>query len=442
MSESLEPVLREPLAAGDKAGARRHVPRLDPPGPTASGATGPVPPDLTRGVLDAARTLGFVRAGVIAPERFAEAGKRFESWLADGCQGDMAYLETGEDRAAPTALLGEARACVVVALPHPAEPPAARSPTIELRRSATGPAIRSTGAIAKYARAADYHHVLKAKLLDLGDACARLAGRPVVARAAVDTAPLLEREAARRGGIGFIGKNTMLIVPGLGSYVMLGVLLVDLPLEATAFESVESFEGCGRCTACLDACPTGAFAGPFSLDARRCISYLTIEYAGVVPRKLRAPIGGRVFGCDVCQDVCPFNRTAHKKPSAEELGWFQHLTAPDLVELLELTSSQYRRFVRGTALRRVSRARLARNAAIALGNVGEEDAVAPLARAAVQQPSPLVRGHAAWALGRLFERKVALSEPSRKVASEALESAAQDEDPWVRSEAQSARSAV
>lgn len=294
----------------------------------------------------------------------------------------------GVGRADPATLLPEARTLITVALPY------ARAGLPE--RDPAGP-LPLQGLVARYARGRDYHDVLKQRLRALADRTAELAGRRVLARPCVDTAPLLEREAARRAGVGFTAKSTLTIVAGLGSYVLLGELLVDLEVAPT--EPVRA--GCGSCRTCLVACPTRAFVDAYTLDARRCISYLTIELAGSIPRELRSSIGRWVFGCDVCQEVCPYNQSPKPRPSDTELAGDRDLSDPDLVELLELSSAAYRRLVRGTALRRVSRPRLQRNAAVALGNTQNPDAVPPLARALSSNPSPLVRGHAAWALGRL-----------------------------------------
>jgi epoxyqueuosine reductase len=250
----------------------------------------------------------------------------------------------------------------------------------------------------------------------------------VRARVCVDTAPLLEHEAARLAGIGFTAKSTLTIVPGVGSFVLLGELLLDVELPpATPVRA-----GCGSCRACLDACPTGAFVDAHVLDARRCISYLTIENQGPIPRELRAAIGTRVFGCDVCQDVCPFNASAAPKPRAPELLPREALEHVDLVGLLTLGAAGYRRLVRRTALRRVTVATLARNAAVALGNSGDPRAKEPLLRALGRHRSALVRGHAAWALGRLG----AASEPAGRDAL--LFASEHDPDDGVRSEARAA----
>jgi epoxyqueuosine reductase len=335
---------------------------------------------VSRGLIDAARRLGFHRVGVVAVAP-AERHAVFEAWVAAGCAGSMDYLVSPEARAQRRdvrALLTEARSVVTVGLAYAA--PAA-------------PAPPGTGVIARYARGADYHMVLKDKLTRLGEAAAALLGRPVAARPCVDTAHVLERDLADRGGLGFAGKNTMIIAPGLGSYLLLGELLLDV--DAAPVGGAER-RRCGECRLCLDACPTGAFVAAHALDARRCISYLTIEHRGAIPRELRAAIGQRIFGCDVCQEVCPFNAAA--SACAPELAPTRD--PPDLVALLSLGAAQFRRFVRRTALRRIHRAQLLRNVCVALGNGADRGAIGPLRQAFLVE-GPLVRVHAAWALGRL-----------------------------------------
>ncbi len=370
-------------------------------------------------ILDAARAEGFVRAGLATAARSERAAERLATWLAAGHHGEMQYLEGGLDRATPQRLLEGAESVLVVALPY-------GEPRVALRRSRDGaPAGGLTGQVARYARGEDYHRILKLKLERLGQAIDALVGRPVARRACVDSAPILERDWAVRAGLGFAAKSTLTIVPGAGSFVLLGELLLELPLAPTP---ALASSGCGACSRCLTACPTGAFVGPYVLDARRCISYLTIELKGAVPRGLRALIGRHVFGCDICQDVCPWNQSRHAAPRDPELGLRPALEEPALEELLFLTSSGYRRLVAGTSLSRVSRARLARNAAIALGNSRAAAAEAPLSRALTSHSSALVREHAAWGLGALG---LPLTEGLR-----ALEHARDhDEAPEVRAEA-------
>jgi epoxyqueuosine reductase len=213
-----------------------------------------------------------------------------------------------------------------------------------------------------------------------------------VARAYVDTGPLLERDLAARAGLGWIGKNTMLLHPELGSFFFIGTVLATAVIEADA----PLPDRCGSCTRCLDACPTGAFVDPYVLDSRRCIAYLTIESRGPIPAELRSAVGAWAFGCDVCQDVCPWNRRAPVTDDAA-FGPGRH---PSLAELLALGETAYRESLRGSPLRRARREGLARNAAVALGNRGAAGDV-PALTEALGRPEPTVRGHAAWALGRI-----------------------------------------
>jgi epoxyqueuosine reductase len=231
---------------------------------------------------------------------------------------------------------------------------------------------------------------------------------PVTARTLVDTGPLLERDVAELAGLGFIGKNSLLIAPGQGSGVLLGSMVTNVDLSSPETGPKVSLpvigRGCGSCQACLVACPTGAFVGDYVLDARLCISYLTIELIGAIPRELRSKIGMRIFGCDACQNVCPFNQTRRSRPSAPELTAKPIWQTRDLIDLLFLGSAQYRALIAGTALRRTFRVQLSRNAAIALGNSGDPLATEPLFRAATSHQFDLVKTHAAWALGELGTR--------------------------------------
>lgn len=369
---------------------------------------------LARSVVHAALDEGFVRAAITRPALSEQAAERLASWVEAGHHGEMDYMAGGLDRTSPSALLDSVQSVLVVALPYGEPVPVA------LRRSATGAPLTPplAGRVARYAQGEDYHRILKIKLERVAQRLEALVGRAVVRRACVDSAPLLERDFAVQAGLGFAAKSTLTIVPGAGSFVLLGELLLDLELSPTE-ASVPS--GCGTCRRCLDACPTGAFVGPHQLDARRCISYLTIELKGSVPRELRPLMGQHVFGCDICQDVCPWNHTRHLPARDPELGRHPALTAPDLVELLFLGSAAYRKLVAGTALSRVSRARLSRNAAVALGNSRHPAAEAPLTRALLTHTSELVRAHAAWALGALglplTEGRTALGHAAQNDAS-------------------------
>ncbi len=394
---------REPIAP-DSAAARHH-PRVTTDTPVLSEPARSTAALLAAAIRDAALELGFARVGFCPVEPFTDAARSLSSWLERGLHGDMAYL-AGEPRHDPARLLPEARSLIVVALPYGAEPGGGIA-----RKH-----LPLSGQIARYARGADYHAVLKERLRLLADRCAQLTGHSVLARPCVDSAPLLEREAARRAGIGFTAKSTLTIAPGLGSYVLLGELLIDLELSPDQPLS----RGCGSCTTCLVACPTGAFVDAYTLDARRCISYLTIEQKGAIPRPLRRLIGRWVFGCDVCQEVCPYNQSRRPRPADEAFEPRSALEEPDLLQLLELSASGYRRFVKRSALRRVGRTQLQRNAAVALGNCGAAEAVEPLGRSLRENPSGLVREHVAWALGRLGgERARALLQEHRWRETEA-----------------------
>jgi len=315
-----------------------RVPRRPPP---------PAPDDpaaLSSAAVAAARARGFVAAGVLSASRPLTWG-RFRDWLADGFHGEMGWLE--RDAAARMrfdAILPFAKSVLAVAWPV----------------SGRGP-----GNVAAYARGDDYHRVVRSALKGVVEDLRPRAPRGTHFRVCVDTAPLLEREVALRAGLGFIGKNGMLIVPGVGSHVVLGELLTDLALAPSAAPFADGSDRCGSCTACLDACPTAAFVAPRVLDARRCLSYLTIEKRGALAPAEEAALGGRLFGCDDCQDVCPFNvsRTPVRRLPAASL---------DPEEMLALDEEGFRRLFFRSAIWRATRTGLARNAraALARGRTG------------------------------------------------------------------------
>ena len=367
-------------------------------------------------IIEIARELGFHRAAIvpIEPPRRHEL---YTSWLAAGHGGEMAYLSAPEHVAVRSdlhSLLANARSLIVVALAYD-------------RTDPIPPSMLLRGRIARYARGEDYHLVMKDRLVALADRISRQLGITVATRACVDSAPVLEREWAERGGLGFLAKNTMLIAPGIGSYVVLGELLVDAELPVTA-PSDPPKPRCGACRSCLDACPTGAFVDAYVLDARRCISYLTIEHHGVIPRELRSQIGTWVFGCDVCQEVCPFNAGAGEPPEPRLSPRSVEHALPDLVALAAKGGNQLRQFVKRSALRRVPRDVLWRNVAIALGNTRSTDAI-PALLSLVGKPSPLVRGHAVWGLAQI-------GGPAAAAALDSL--AATEPDRFVRDELASA----
>ena len=416
------------MSSTDPAGSVAPVDPVIEPAiePTIEPAIGPVDAEAARDAAIAlARRHGFHRVGIV-PVAPSARHDLYRAWLAAGHHGEMAYLASPEHVAAkadPRALVAGARTLIVTALAYGGEP----GPV---------PADRLRGTIARYARGTDYHLVVRDRLRALADDLAAALGRPIGARPCVDAAPLAERELAHAGGLGFVAKNTMVIAPGLGSYVLLGELLLDVDLAAT--ETAPPPTRCGACTACLDACPTGAFVDAFVLDARRCISYLTIEHDGPIPVELRPLLGDRIFGCDVCQEVCPWNAAAPDRaaPAPELTPRDGDHAFPDLVALAAIGANQLRRFVKRTALRRIDRARLLRNVAVALGNSRDARAAAPLA-ALVAHDVALVRGHAAWALGELA---VAGAAPH---AAAVLDAAlASERDPGARAELTAARARV
>jgi epoxyqueuosine reductase len=337
--------------------------------------------ELTRLVRDECLAAGFDLVAFASAEDF-ERWPFYARWLEEGYAGSMGYLlQRRDQRRGPRELLPECQSVICLAQNYFCGPAAAPG--------------RMQGWISRYAWGEDYHTDIKGRLLRLAERLCALGGPGTVARSFVDTGPVLEREAAMRAGLGFIGKNTCLINQRMGSWLFLSEILTSLELEPDA----PATQHCGRCTRCLDACPTRAFVGPYLLDATRCISYLTIELRGPIPRELRPLMGTHVFGCDICQDVCPWNRFA--RPSGRPEHWPREgLQAPELAALMRLDAEGYRRLFKNSPVKRTKRAGLRRNVAVALGNTGAAEAVAPLLEA-LGDPEPLVRSHVAWALGRL-----------------------------------------
>jgi epoxyqueuosine reductase len=346
-----------------------------------------------------AHALGFDLAG-IARAAPADSFDRLTDWLGRGFAGEMGYMARGAAaRRDPSSILPDVRSVVMVGMNYKDERSGGEGQGAELRsRGAAGQQTGVKGRVARYARGLDYHDVLRDRLKQLlkwvQEQVPECRGRAVV-----DTAPLLERDFARRAGLGWFGKNTMLINKRLGSYFFLGALLLDIELPPDATHETSH---CGTCTACLDACPTAAFVAPGELDSRKCISYLTIELRRTIPLELRSEMGHWLFGCDVCQEVCPWNR---KTPSGEEPAWEARpdLLALDPVELLGLTGDAFRRRFRGTALMRPGHSGLLRNAAIVLGNTGDESALPALGRA-LTDGDPIIREASEWAVEQISAR--------------------------------------
>jgi len=340
----------------------------------------PSPASRTARLKALALDLGFAAVGVapaVTPPHYGE----FLAWLESGYHGEMQYLlRHAEARRHPRHVLDGARSIVVAALPYDPGLP---------------PVDPSAGSVARYAQGEDYHARARRLLRRLvAELC--ILFPTAHARGIVDTAPLLEREFAQLAGLGWIGKNTMLLRRDMGSWFLLAALVTDAELE---YDAPFSADHCGRCTACLDACPTGALIRPRVQDARRCISYLTIELRGSVPEALRPAIGDWFFGCDICQEVCPWNRRPGDPRPSASLG-AHNATLTDLRELFALTEADLRAVFRRTSLWRAKRRGLLRNAAIVLGNRCDADAVPMLTRAA-EDPDEVVRASAVWALSRI-----------------------------------------
>ena len=423
-----------------------------------AGPPGSVPPPDSREaaawLLSQAHECGFADAALaIAPVAEVPSFPLYQAWLSADFAGELTYLaRDAAERRDPRLLCQAARSVLSIAVSyhHPDPPPPGPEPALR-------------GQIARYARAEDYHLLLKRRLQALADRVQARYGAALAYRSCVDTAPVLERAIGEGAGLGFIGKNTLLITPGLGSYTLLCELFLDLdlaPLRRLPGDSAPSGSAasaaavpvaavpvaavpvaaaapaapvdrsrprvdggpkCGSCQLCLDVCPTGALVAPYRLDARRCISYLTIENSGAIPVEFRRAIGTWIFGCDLCQQVCPWNASPTLSARADrDLRPRPTQSRPDLLWLLSLGQAQVRRFVKRTALRRLGRNQLLRNVAVALGNVGTPAEVPALQAALCKEP-PLVREHLAWALSEIAQRHPAAGPAVRTALLAALE---------------------
>jgi epoxyqueuosine reductase len=360
----------------------------------------------TRWVCERARSLGFDLSGVVAlttggdpfgGERPTKELARFPEWLARGYAGEMKYLYDRR-RADPRHILRDARSLIVVAINYNSSPPNA---------TVAAPDASPRAWISRYAWGEDYHVVIEEKLRALIAEMRGHFGDPFEARAYVDTGPILERVAAKYAGLGWLAKNTCLIHAQLGSWLFLGVILTTLSLEPTlAPGQAPPADLCGSCTRCLDACPTQAFPEPYVLDARLCISYLTIELRGPIPEELRRPLGAAAIGCDICQDVCPWNRKAPVTP----LAAFQPRRAlfqPEIERLLSLSPQQFSTLFRGSAAKRAKWRGLVRNACVAVANSTIERSSPTYARierlldSLAASEDPLIAEHARWARSRI-----------------------------------------
>jgi epoxyqueuosine reductase len=345
--------------------------------------------DLKDRIKDKSKQLGFVLAGVTTPEPPPHYST-FESWLANGRHGTMNYLATDRSRARradPREILPECKSILVLATPY--------SPPL-LVGEGLGEREKSRPCIASYARGDDYHDILPPRMQELVRFIEAQVGGPVANRWYTDTGPILERDLAQRAGIGWIGKNTCLIHPQHGSYFLLSEIFLDLELEP---DPPFITDHCGTCTRCIEACPTDCILPDRTIDATRCISYLTIELKDDIPLELRARIGEWVFGCDVCQQVCPWNRFAAEGDPA-----FDSKTPPQtLPEELSLTSQAFNGRFKRSPVKRAKRRGYLRNVAVALGNTGDIHALHILQNV-LNDEEPMIREHAQWAIDQIKKK--------------------------------------
>jgi len=332
-----------------------------------------------------AQDLGFDTLGVADPQP-GTAGDRFQQWLDQGFAGEMAYMSRWRDkRLDPNQVLSGVQSVLCLRTNYFTKPR-----TLDFLQQP------QEGDISNYAHHNDYHDVIGPRLRQL-EAFLAEEFPGCQTKGYVDTGPLLEKPLAEKAGLGWIGKHTNLLTEGLGSWYFLSVVLIDVNLP----RATRAVDHCGTCTSCIEICPTRAIVAPYVLDARRCISYLTIELKGFIPLEFRKPIGNRVFGCDDCQIVCPWNSFA---VSTEEPAFQAREGTRLLIELMGLDDEGFRERFRKSPVKRIKRRGFLRNVAIALGNSGDSGAV-PVLREALGDPEPLIRGHAVWALGELLKDK-------------------------------------
>jgi epoxyqueuosine reductase len=341
-------------------------------------------PNLRQALEKEARALGFAAIGVARADAAPLSGERLRQWLASGAHGDMIWMEEKADRrASPAGLWPEVQSVISLGMSY--------APAVDPLALAARPDL---GRISVYAQGADYHDVIKKALKALARWLIEAEGGDL--KVFVDTAPVMEKPLAEAAGLGWQGKHTNLVSRSEGSWLFLGAIYTTLELEPD-----KPHQGhCGSCSACLDICPTDAFPAPYQLDARRCISYLTIEHKGPIPDEYREAIGNRIYGCDDCLAVCPWNRFAKAARANRAFLPRAELTAPALSDLLALDDATFRRIFAGSPIKRIGRNRMVRNAAIAAGNSGRAELV-PVLELLVADKDPVVAEAASWALGRL-----------------------------------------
>jgi len=351
-----------------------------------SNMAAPTPPsvDLREELRAQALALGFATCGFARADAAPESAKRLDDWLESGAHASMDWMETRKgQRARPQALWPEARSLIMLGMSY-----APRENPLRLAQEA------GIGRISVYAQGADYHDVVKKALKALARWLVERAGGDL--KVFVDTAPVMEKPLSAAAGIGWQGKHSNLVSQNHGSWLFLGAIMTSLDLEPDDPHQ----HRCGSCSACLAACPTDAFPSPYVVDARRCISYLTIEHRGPIPHEFRVPIGNRIYGCDDCLAVCPWNKFAGGAAANLAFAARAELAAPDLADLLQLDDAGFRAVFSGSPIKRIGRDRMVRNALIAAGNSALPSLIAPVI-ALLDDPAPDVRGAAIWALARL-----------------------------------------
>jgi epoxyqueuosine reductase len=363
-------------------------------------AAAPDVADLKAALIQQANALGFDSVGVTAPDGSAHARQHFLDFVASGAHGEMAWLAANPGRRTdPLMLWPDVRSVIMLGVNYGPD----QDPLALLQE-------RSRGAISVYAMGDDYHDVIKKNLKGL--ARWLVAAVPCEVKVFVDTAAVLEKPLAHAAGLGWQGKHTNLVSRQFGSWLFLGAIFTTLELP---FDTAEA-DHCGSCRACLDICPTAAFPAPYKLDARRCISYLTIEHKGPIPPELRKAIGNRIYGCDDCLAICPWNKFAQTGRETR-LAARNELRAPSLADLAQLDDAAFRRLFSKSPVKRIGRDRFIRNVLIAIGNSGDRN-LADTAKRLLADGSPLVRGAAVWALSQLLVREVFTTIAATMLAAE------------------------
>jgi epoxyqueuosine reductase len=342
-------------------------------------------PAFEQRLKEAARALGFVACGIARADAAPEAGARLRAWLDSGAHGDMLWMEErAQQRMSPAALWPEVKSVIMLGMSYapPADPLALAAET-------------GIGRISVYAQGQDYHDIVKKGLKALARWLIDAAPDSNL-KVFVDTAPVMEKPLAEAAGLGWQGKHTNLVSREEGSWLLLGAIMTTLDLAPAAAGDTR----CGSCSACIAACPTDAFPAPFQLDARRCISYLTIEHKGPIPAEFRAAIGNRIYGCDDCLAVCPWNKFADAAAANRAFTARAELAAPEIADLLALDDAGFRQVFSGSPIKRIGRDKMVRNALIAAGNSGRPELLGKV-HVLLDDSAPVVRGAAAWALSRL-----------------------------------------